>query len=393
VFVEDLRERFGWRDKLWLVTRARFAPRSLVTARNPGGPAVILFTSGSESQPKGVVLSHDGILANIAQMHAVFDFSPADRFLNALPLFHSYGLTACTLMPLLAGTSLYLYTTPLHYRVIPQVAYRRDCTVLFGTGTFLAHYGREAHPYDFARVRVVISGGEKLSPEVGLLWLQKFAVRIYEGYGTTECSPVLALNTPLAYRPQTTGRFLPHVEWRLEQVEGIDQGGRLHVRGPNVMLGYLRLEQPGVIEPPQSKFGAGWYDTGDVVSVDDEGYAMVLGRVKRFAKIAGEMVALEMVERVAIHASPQHLHAATVEMVPGLGESTVLFTTDPQLSRGLLHRSARLLGSQDLAVARRIVPVAELPMLGSGKTDYVKLKDLADRTRLALVASSGEGEE
>jgi acyl-[acyl-carrier-protein]-phospholipid O-acyltransferase/long-chain-fatty-acid--[acyl-carrier-protein] ligase len=393
VFVEDLRERFGWRDKLWLLTRARWAPRSLVTACNPGGPAVVLFTSGSESQPKGVALSHDGILANIAQMRAVFDFSPADRFMNALPLFHSYGLTACTLMPLLAGTPLYLYTTPLHYRAIPEIAYRRDCTVLFGTGTFLAHYGREAHPYDFARVRVVISGGEKLSPEVGLLWLQKFAVRIYEGYGATECSPVLALNTPLGYRSQTTGRFLPHIEWRLEPVEGIEQGGRLHVRGPNLMLGYLRIEQPGVIEPPQSKFGAGWYDTGDVVSVDADGYATVLGRVKRFAKIAGEMVALEMVERVAVHASPQHQHAATVEMVPGLGESTVLFTTDPQLNRGLLHRSARLLGSQDLAVARRIVPVPELPMLGSGKTDYVKLKDLADRTRLALVASNGEIDE
>ncbi len=393
VFVEDLRAGFGWRDKLWLLTRARFAPGSVATARDPGAPAVILFTSGSESQPKGVVLSHDNILANIAQMRAVFDFSPADRFLNALPLFHSYGLTACTLMPLLSGTPLYLYTTPLHYRAIPEIAYRRDCTVLFGTGTFLSHYGREAHPYDFARVRVVVSGGEKLSPEVGLLWLQKFAVRIYEGYGATECAPVLALNTPLAYRSQTTGRFLPRIEWRLEQVEGIEQGGRLHVRGPNLMLGYLRIEQPGVIEPPQSKFGAGWYDTGDVVSVDDDGYATVLGRVKRFAKIAGEMVALEMVERVATHASPQHLHAATVEMVPGLGESTVLFTTDDQLTRGLLHRSARLLGSQDLAVARRIVPVPELPMLGSGKTDYVKLKDLADRTRLALVASNGEGEE
>ena len=393
VFVEDLRARFGWRDKLWLLTWARLFPRTLAVARDPNAPAVILFTSGSESEPKGVVLSHDAILANIAQMRAVFDFSPGDRFLNALPLFHSYGLTACTLMPLLSGTPLYLYTTPLHYRVIPELAYRRDCTVLFGTGTFLAHYGREAHPYDFARVRVVVSGGEKLSPEVGLLWLQKFAVRIYEGYGTTECAPVLALNTPLAYRSQTTGRFLPQIEWRLERVEGIEQGGRLHVRGPNLMLGYLKIDEPGVIAPPQSKFGAGWYDTGDVVSVDDDGYATVLGRVKRFAKIAGEMVALEMVERVAAHASPQHQHAATVEMVPGLGESTVLCTTDPQLSRGLLHRSARLLGSQDLAVARRIVLVAELPMLGSGKTNYVKLKDLADRTRLALVASNGEGEE
>ncbi len=387
VFIEDLRGQFGVLDKLWLVAWARWLPPT--AQRAPDATAVVLFTSGSEARPKGVALSHDALLANIAQLRAVIDFSPADRFLNALPIFHSYGLTACTLMPLLCGVGLYLYTTPLRYRVIPEIAYQRNCTFVFGTSTFLARYGREAHPYDFYRVRYVISGAEKLTPEVSALWLEKFGLRVLEGYGATECAPVLTLNTPLAFKVQTVGHFLPGVEYRLVPVDGIARGGQLHVRGPNLMLGYFLYEQPGVLQPPESALGAGWYDTGDVVEIDDDGYVSVLGRVKRFAKIAGEMVALEMVERIAHHASPQHQHAATVEMLDG-GESTVLFTTDPFLSRGTLQRSARLLGSQELAVARRMLHVPELPRLGSGKPDYVTLKCLAATARPRLVEISND---
>jgi acyl-[acyl-carrier-protein]-phospholipid O-acyltransferase / long-chain-fatty-acid--[acyl-carrier-protein] ligase len=384
LFVEDMRGDFGVLDKLWLMGWAWWRPRSVLPAPDPAATAVVLFTSGSEARPKGVALSHDALLANIAQMRAVIDFSPTDRFLNALPMFHSYGLTACTLMPLVCGVGLYIYTSPLRYRVIPEIAYMRDCTFLFGTATFLARYAREAHPYDFYRVRCVISGAERLNPEVANQWLDKFGLRVFEGYGATECAPVLTLNTPLAYRPATVGRFLPGMESQLVPVDGIPRGGRLHVRGPNVMLGYYFYDEPGVLQPPHSEVGAGWYDTGDVVDIDAGGFVTVLGRVHRFAKIAGEMVALEMVERVASHASPHHQHAAMVDVIADSGEGTVLFTTDPLLTRGTLQRSAQLLGSQDLAVARRIEHVAELPLLGSGKTDYVLLKELVT-TRPRLV--------
>jgi acyl-[acyl-carrier-protein]-phospholipid O-acyltransferase/long-chain-fatty-acid--[acyl-carrier-protein] ligase len=300
-------------------------------------------------------------------------------------MFHSYGLTACTLMPLVCGVGLYIYTSPLRYRVIPEIAYLRDCTFLFGTATFLARYAREAHPYDFYRVRCVISGAERLNPEVAKLWLDKFGLRVFEGYGATECAPVISLNTPLAFNANTVGRFLPQIEYQLVPVEGIPRGGRLHVRGPNIMRGYYFYDEPGVLQPPQSEVGSGWYDTGDVIDVDAGGYVTVLGRVRRFAKIAGEMVALEMVERVASHASPLHLHAAMVEVIADSGEGTVLFTTDPNLTRATLQRSAQLLGSQELAVARRIEHVADLPLLGSGKTDYVMLKNLAVTMRPKLV--------
>lgn len=377
-YLEDLRQRISVSDKLWLLIKALRHPRSVVPAQNPHCPAVVLFTSGSEGTSKGVVLSHSNILANIDQMAAVIGFTPADKFLNALPMYHSYSLTACTIMPLVKGTRVLLYPTPLHYHVIPELAYTKACTFLFGTSTFLGHYARHAHPYDFHTVRVVVSGAEKLDEEVAETWLRKFGLRITEGYGATECAPVIALNAPLAYKRGTVGRLLPRIDHHIVRVPGIPIGGELHLRGPNVMLGYLLPDDPGVLVPPRSELGEGWYATGDIVEIDSEGFVSVRGRAKRFAKIAGEMVLLEVVERIARQASPEHQHAASVQMVSELGESTVLFTTDPLLTRGVLHQSARALGSQELAVARTIVHVKELPRLGSGKTDYVALQMLIE---------------
>ncbi len=377
VYLEDLQQRLGLGDKLWLICLALPRPRAVFKACDPGETALVLFTSGAEAHPKGVALSHAAVLANMAQMQAVIDFGPNDKYFNALPMFHTYGLIACTLMPLFTGTRLFLYTSPLRYRVVPELAYTRNCTYIFGTSTFLGHYARQAHPYDFYKVRVVVSGGEKLNPDVAELWMRKFGLRIMEGYGATECGPAMALNTPLCYREGSVGRFLPGVESCLVAVPGIKQGGALHVRAPSLMRGYYFHDQPGVLHPPRSEVGEGWYNTGDVVDVDDDGYVTVLGRVKRFAKIAGEMVSLELVERIAYLAAPGFKHAATVEQISGRGESTVLFTTDPKLDRGTLLNAARQLGVQELAVARRVVHVASLPLLGSGKTDYVTLGVIA----------------
>lgn len=378
VYLEDLREQVTLADKLWWIGYARWFPRAATRCgASPEEAAVVLFTSGSEGRPKGVVLSHRAILANIAQVRSIIDISAEDRFLSALPIFHSFGLTAGAILPLLTGASLFLYPSPLHYRVIPEIAYERTSTVLFGTGTFLAHYGKHAHPYDFFRLRYVVAGAEKLTQQVRDLWFEKFGIRIFEGYGATETAPVLSVNTPMAFKSGTVGQLLPGIGHRVAPVPGIDHGGILHVTGPNLMTGYYRYEHPGVIEPPSSSVGPGWYDTGDVVEVDAEGFVHVLGRVKRFAKVAGEMISLEVAEDVALAASPHKLHAITTLPDPKRGEALILYTTDPALTREKLVAAAQAQGLPELVLPRKIVVLEKLPLLGTGKTDYVTLKQMA----------------
>lgn len=379
VYLEDLRDQISLADKLWWIGYARWFPRAAGRrGAQPDDTAVVLFTSGSEGKPKGVILSHRAILANISQIRAIVDFNVEDKVLNALPIFHSFGLTAGSLLPLMTGTRLFLYPSPLHYRVIPELAYDRGCSVLFGTSTFLGHYGKFAHPYDFFRLRYVIAGAEKLAQPVRDLWFEKFGIRIFEGYGATETAPVLAVNNPMAFRSGTVGQLLPGIKHKLIPVPGIERGGILHVSGPNVMRGYYRYDNPGVIEPPSSEAGAGWYDTGDVVELDEDGFVRILGRVKRFAKIAGEMISLEVVEKIAQTASPAKAHATSSQPDASRGEALVLFTTDKSLTRDQLQSAAKACGAPELAVPRKIVQVEALPLLGTGKTDYVTLKKMAE---------------
>lgn len=378
VYLEDLREQIWLMDKLWLIFYALRFPRAIEQPGSPEDPAVVLFTSGSEGKPKGVVLSHRALLSNIAQIRAVIDFSADDKVLNAMPIFHSFGLTGGALLPVLTGANLFLYPTPLHYRIIPELAYDRGCTVLFGTSTFLGNYAKFANPYDFFRMRYVIAGAEKLSDEVRSLWFEKFGLRIFEGYGATETAPVLSVNTPMAYRTGTVGHLLPGIDYKLEPVPGIEAGGVLHVHGPNVMSGYLRFEKPGELEKPSSSMGEGWYSTGDIVSFDEDGFLKIVGRVKRFAKVAGEMVSLEVVEKMALKASPAGTHAASTQADPQRGETIVLYTTDAALNRDGLLAAARDSGWPEIAVPRKIVRVDALPLLGTGKLDYVTLKTWAE---------------
>jgi acyl-[acyl-carrier-protein]-phospholipid O-acyltransferase/long-chain-fatty-acid--[acyl-carrier-protein] ligase len=375
-YLEDLRPQLRLIDRLGILLRQYF-PGSIAVAQTCDDPAIVLFTSGSEGKPKGVVHTHASILANVAQIRAVGDFTPLDKFMIALPVFHSFGLTCGAIMPLVSGCKVFLYPTPLHYRIIPELVYDRNCTVLFGTSTFLGNYGKYAHPYDFGRLRYVVAGAEKLSDDVRHQWIEKFGIRVLEGYGITECAPVIAVNVPMACRIGSVGQIVPGVEHQLEPVPGVDQGGVLRVRGPNIMAGYLLYDAPGVINSTEA-LRDGWYSTGDIVFIDDDDFVHIRGRVKRFAKIAGEMISLEVVERIATRAAPGFAHAATTRADSAKGEAIVLFTNASDLTRDQLSSAAKSMGAPELAVPRTVVVIAEIPLLGTGKTDHVRLKTMAE---------------
>ncbi len=372
VYLEDVRSEIGVFARLGALVRSRLARPSGDTSR-ANDPAVVLFTSGSEGTPKGVVLSHRNLLANRHQLASVVDVNPRDIVLNALPVFHSFGLTGGLLLPLFAGVRTFLYPSPLHYRTVPELAYGINATILFGTDTFLAGYARVADTYDFYSVRYVFAGAERVKPETRRAWFDKFGIRILEGYGATETAPAIAVNTPMHFKAGTVGRLLPGIAHRVEPMPGISASGRLSVSGPNVMLGYLRAESPGVLQPPPD----GWYDTGDIVDIDADGFVTIKGRVKRFAKIAGEMVPLGAVEELVARVRPGAGHAVVSMPDPKKGERLVLLTDDKALQRADLSAAAREAGLPEIFVPRVIVRVPAIPVLGTGKTDYVEAARLA----------------
>jgi len=334
--------------------------------------AAILFTSGSEGTPKGVVLTHANMLANAAQAAARVDFGKADKIFNILPMFHSFGLTAATVLPLSYGVPVYFYPSPLHYRVVPEVIYGSNATIMFGTDTFLNGYARNAHPYDLRSLRYCFAGAEPVKASTRQLMMEKFGLRILEGYGVTEAAPVIALNTPMYNKAGSVGKLMPGIEARLEAVDGVNEGGRLFIRGPNIMAGYLRAENPGVLEPTP----AGWHDTGDIVSIDGDGFVTILGRAKRFAKIGGEMVSLSAVEALAARAFPDCALGVVALPDAKKGERLVLVAEDEAVTRPALLQVARAEGVPELFIPSKILH-AKLPLLGTGKVDYPALKALA----------------
>jgi acyl-[acyl-carrier-protein]-phospholipid O-acyltransferase/long-chain-fatty-acid--[acyl-carrier-protein] ligase len=374
VYLEDIGARIGTIAKLRALVAARWAGRLHRRRKvSPDDAAVILFTSGSEGLPKGVVLTHRNLLSNCQQLSARIDFNSSDLVLNALPVFHSFGLTGGTLLPILSGIRTLLYPNPLHYRIVPALAYDSNATILFGTDTFLAGYARMAHNYDFYSVRYVFAGAERVRDETRKVWAEKFGVRIFEGYGATEAAPVIAVNTPMHFKAGSVGRLLPGIEAKVEPVEGIWEGGKLSIRGPNIMAGYMKADRPGMLQPPEG----GWHDTGDIVTIDEMGFITIRGRAKRFAKIGGEMVSLPAVEGYAAAVWPDADHAVVTRADPRKGEQLVLFTTAKGAKAAELQAWGKANGIAELAVPRDIRLVEALPVLGTGKLDYVTMGAMA----------------
>jgi acyl-[acyl-carrier-protein]-phospholipid O-acyltransferase/long-chain-fatty-acid--[acyl-carrier-protein] ligase len=364
-WLEDIREGATTMDKLRAALTAGFP----LAKPEPDDPAVVLFTSGSEGAPKGVALSHANVLANIAQIETRFDLRLTDVCFNPLPIFHAFGLTGGLLLGLIGSMKVYLYPTPLHYRQIPDRIDKSGATFLLGADTFLANYARNASAFGFRSLRYVIAGAEPVKTETRRLYMEKFGLHILEGYGVTEASPVIAVNSPAFNKIGTVGRLLPFVEPRLEPVPGIEEGGRLIVRGPNIMIGYYRADNPGELEP----MPGGWHDTGDIVAIDAEGFASIKGRAKRFAKIAGETVSLASVEDLAADLWPDHIAAAIAAPDPKRGERVILATTKPGATRAEVQTWMKIKGASEIMHPSSVVVLEEMPLLGTGKTNYVAL--------------------
>ena len=369
IWLEEVRESVSFFNKIV----SALTSKTPLVETNSKEPAVILFTSGSEGLPKGVVLSHENILANIAQVAARIKFSrKTDKVFSALPVFHSLGLTGGMMLPLIYGVPLFLYPSPLHYKIIPKAVSKTKSTILFGTDTFLGGYARMAKDEDFTTLRMVVAGAEPVKIETTETWKTRFDVDILEGFGMTEAAPVLAVNTIEERKNGTVGKLLPGIEAKLETVEGIDDGGKLIIKGPNLMLGYMKADRPGQLQTRESD----WHDTGDIVNIDKDGFIAIKGRVKRFAKIAGEMISLTMIESIVNSLAPDDDHAAVSIPDKKRGEKVILVTTSVELKKSQILEAIRERGQSDLLAPSAIEMVNEVPLLGSGKIDYTRVKIL-----------------
>jgi acyl-[acyl-carrier-protein]-phospholipid O-acyltransferase/long-chain-fatty-acid--[acyl-carrier-protein] ligase len=372
VYLEDVRARIGLADKAYAALAGVF-PRRFRAPAKPSDPGVILFTSGSFGAPRGVVLTQGNLVANTQQIAAHIDLDPDWVMFNPLPTFHCFGLTGGVLLPILTGMKAFQYPSPLHVKQIPALIRDSKASILLATDTFVNQYARAADPGDLSGLKFVVCGAEKVRDETHDLIAERFGgVPLLEGYGATEASPVIAVNRPGGNKRGTVGPLLPGMDIRIEPVEGIDRGGRLFVRGPNIMAGYLK--EDGQLEAPDG----GWHDTGDVVELDEDGWIRIFGRVKRFAKIGGEMVSLTAAEGLAAGVWPDARHAVISMPDAKKGERLVLVTDRLDASVDRLVAHAHTVGAPELAVPRKIVRVPEIPVLGTGKTDYVAIQRMAE---------------
>lgn len=372
VYLEDLAKKMS----IWTKINAVLSYKIKRVPYKTGGnkKAVILFTSGSEGAPKGVVLSHANIIANVNQMSAIQTINFKDLLFNALPMFHSFGLTVGTLFPLFQGSRLFLYPSPLHYRVVAELVYELGATLMIGTDTFLRGYAKIAHPYDFHNVRLMYSGGEAAKQDTRSMWMEHSGIRMMEAYGSTECSPVMTANNGIFNKFGSIGKLLPGMKHKIIPVDGIENGGELCVKGPNIMIGYFMPDKPGELLPPKD----GWYHTGDVVDVDEIGFFTIKDRIKRFAKIGGEMVSLNAVQDMVLDATKDMgtEYSYGVVSIPheSKGEQIVLVTNNRQVTSSLLHDYVKANGMSELYLPRIILYHEKLPVFATGKADNVTLK-------------------
>ena len=377
IYLEEVRKKISVSTKLSILMKhkCRLAKSQFHITQDK--TAVVLFTSGSEGIPKGVELTHKNILSNLRQLLVMVDILDTDSIFNCLPMFHSFGLVVGTLLPLCRGLRTTIFPSPLQYRVIPTAVYNSNSTIFLSTNTFLNGYAKKAHPYDFRNVRYLLAGAEKIQQATSDTWARKFGIRITEAYGVTECSPGISANTKADNRFGSVGRILPDMKWKLEPVDGVKDAGRLFVKGPNVMKGYLNKEANEAFQSLN-----GWYDTGDIVKVDEDGYFWIKGRAKRFAKISGEMVSLTAVEDALAGAFPNHGEDCEIAVIAvtdeDKGEKLIAVTNEPNLTTSEIRNAVADAGLINLCTPREIHVLKEIPKLGTGKLNHRETQRLVE---------------
>ncbi len=374
--LEDFRDNLPLSSKLAAVRGTLMPGLSLAgmpgSKLTPDSEAVVLFTSGSEGVPKGVVLTQRNLVANAMQILARIPIDDDDLLFNSLPLFHSFGMIGGLVLPVAAGLSTLQFPSPLLYQQIPAIIRSERATIIFSTSTFLGQYGNSAHPTDFNSLRLIVAGGEQLKSAVRQAWLTKFGKRILEGYGVTETSPAIAVNVDDANQDGSIGLPLPGVDYRINQVDGVETGGQLVLQGPNVMRGYLFADRPDkIVTVPESG-----HDTGDIATVDPNGYLAIVGRIKRFAKVAGEMAPLGRIEEVLEEGLGDTTCVVLAIADERRGEKIILATTVPDVKSDQIVKLMQEAKLPELWVPRTIIPIADIPLLATGKKDYPAVERL-----------------
>jgi acyl-[acyl-carrier-protein]-phospholipid O-acyltransferase/long-chain-fatty-acid--[acyl-carrier-protein] ligase len=372
IYLEDLNSNITLSQKLRGFIETKLPSFSTRKQAN-----VVLFTSGSENKPKGVILSHRNLYANVKQIAASIEILNTDRIFNPLPMFHSFGLTAGTILPIVLNVKTFLYPTPLHYKEIPKFIHKDQSTIMFGTNTFFDYYEKYATEEQLKSLRYIVAGAERLRSDVREKYKNKYGLTILEGYGATEVSPVISLNTPDFIKDGSAGKLLPLMESQIRKVEGIEEGGSLLVKGPNVMVGYL-IHGRGFIPSDE------WYDTGDIVKIDEEGFIFILSRLKRFLKVAGEMVSLNKVEELALQCFNESLFFAVAAPDKRKGEKIILFTTKENIQEKEFKKYIKQHKMSSLYIPAKIVYIEKVPLLGSGKINYIELEAIAKELKTGL---------
>lgn len=373
IFLEDIAAEIKLSDKLPALLKSKGSAKSIQKKVHHGGDdetAVILFTSGSEKEPKAVQLTHKSIGHNVDNIPKIIDLNPSHVFLANLPLFHVFGITANFWLPITLGTSIVAYPNPLDYKVICGLVKQYGVTLMAGTPSFYYGYLKKSSPGDFTSMKFALSGADTLPHQVYDGFLEKHNLVIHNAYGTTETSPAISINTPDANRVGSVGKPIPGVEVKILDVDTDEilptgQTGKILVKGDMVMKGYL-----GDLEETSLRIHKGWYDTGDMGYLDEDSYLWHKGRLKRFVKVGGEMVSLVKVEEVLNKHLPDEVICCVVDVPnPTKGADVVAAVTTGEIDqKTILKKMAAELPA--IAVPKEFYVLEDIPMMGSGKVNF-----------------------